>query len=168
MAIPPADVQTKVSTGGAQNLIDAYYKSLNENRSLLSSFYVHPTPTYPQTADISLNGNIVSDPASVQHIFETKMPKARYEVQCFDCHVVNPNYNVGVTEEKILGPETDGRKMSLLVITSGYVKYGDSKDMRGFTENFVLVPNSELGGPKGKAKAGRRWLIQSQNFRLVF
>lgn len=41
------------------------------------------------------------------------------------------------------------------------MKYGDTRDakMRGFTENFVLVPNYE--------PLGKRHLVQSQNFRMV-
>lgn len=58
--------------------------------------------------------------------------------------------------------------MSLMLLVSGYVKYGESREaaMRGFAETFVLVPNPEQAGGK-KRKAGDGWLIQSQNFRLV-
>jgi NTF2-related export protein 1/2 len=91
--------------------------------------------------------------------------KAHYEPQSFDCHVLNPNYNIGASDTN-LGPDASGRKMSLLVVVNGYVKYGEPKDaqMRGFSENFVLVPNFQVGA----GMASRNWLIQSQNFRIVF
>ena len=117
-------------------------------------------------ADISLNGNVIPDPNAIQNFFETQMPKAHYEVQSYDVQVLNANYNVGVADDA-LGPDSKGNKMSMLVLVSGYVKYGDTKDavMRGFTETLVLVPNQE--SIKSKARGIKSHLIQSQNFRLV-
>lgn len=92
------------------------------------------------------------------------MPKADYEAQSYDCHVLNPNYvDANDMSDAALVPDATGFKMSLLVVVSGYVKYGDQRDakMRGFTENFVLVPN------RGSGNGERKWLIQSQNFRMV-
>jgi len=63
----------------------------------------------------------------------------------------------------------DGRKMSILVMVNGSVKYfkeNTDGETRGFTESFVLIPNLEAQGPKA-AKGAKRWLIQSQTFRLV-
>jgi NTF2-related export protein 1/2 len=153
----------------ARYFIDTYYGALNDKsaRGTLSSFYIQPTPTNPLAADISLNGNIVPSPADLQILFESQMPKSHYEAQSFDCHVLNPNYNIGASDVD-LGPDPSGRKMSILLVVSGYVKYGESRDakMRGFTENFVLVPNFAAG--IGNQAAVRKWLIQSQNFRIVF
>jgi NTF2-related export protein 1/2 len=41
--------------------------------------------------------------------------------------------------------------------------------LRGISESFVLVPNKEEVGAKGTGKGdhGRKWLIQTQNFRIV-
>jgi NTF2-related export protein 1/2 len=110
----------------------------------------------------------VADPAQLQSIFETQVAKAQYEVQSFDCQVINTNYNVGVDSTK-LGPNKDGKKMSILVMVSGSVKYfkeSTDGETRGFTENVVLVPNWEAQGPKAP-KGLKKWLIQSQTFRLV-
>lgn len=96
------------------------------------------------------------------------MAKAHYEVQSFDCQVINTNYNVGVDETK-LDPNKDGKKMSILVMVNGSVKYfkeSTDGETRGFTESIVLVPNFEAQGPKAP-KGSKRWLIQSQTFRLV-
>jgi NTF2-related export protein 1/2 len=115
-----------------------------------------------------MNGNIISDPAELQYFFENQVSRAHYEVGSFDCQVINTNYNVGVDENR-LAPEKDGKKMSVLVMVSGSVRYskeGTDSDMRGFTENVVLVPNWAAQGSKA-AKGERKWLIQSQNFRLV-
>jgi NTF2-related export protein 1/2 len=58
-------------------------------------------------------------------------------------------------------------------MVSGGVKYFKSgtdeevrDESRGFTETFVLVPNMEAQGPKAP-RGLKKWLIQSQNFRLV-
>lgn len=59
--------------------------------------------------------------------------------------------------------------MTILVTVSGYAKYGDLRDapMRGFSENFVLIPNPEAVKNKGQGKSVKEWLIQSQIFRFV-
>ena len=187
MADPSLEVQTRVSTDGtkrhlcyllhktnnnltaAQHFIDSYYNALNidRERATLSSFYVQTTPLNPVVADISLNGNIVQSPEDLQNLFQSTMPKAHYEAQSYDCHVLNPNYTIGASDAD-LGPDPTGRKMSLLLAVSGYVKYGEARDakMRGFTENFVLVPNFQA--ESGSLKNVKKWLIQSQNFRIVF
>jgi len=162
------DIEIKVSTNAAQHFVDSYYPALNtaNGRATLATFYIQPTPTAPLQADISLNGNILATPAELQALFENQVAEAYYEVQSFDCQVLNPNYNIGAPES-MLGPDKDGKKMSILVLVSGYVRYG-KKDMpmRGFTENIVLVPNWEALGPM-TIKGVKRWLIQSQNSRLV-
>lgn len=76
-------------------------------------------------------------------------------------------------DDASLGPDKDGKKMSILLMVSGsvrYSKHGEDGENRGenraFTETFVLVPNWEAQSPKAP-KGLKRWLIQSQNFRLV-
>jgi NTF2-related export protein 1/2 len=147
-----------------------YYEAINNQRlrANLPSFYIKPTPASPLKPDISMNGNIIADPAELQTIFEKQIDKTHYEVQSFDCHVLNTNYNVGANEAA-LGPDKTGKKMSIMVMISGSTKYwkdGGDGEVRGFTENIVLVPNWEAQSPKA-AKGAKRWLIQSQNFRLV-
>jgi NTF2-related export protein 1/2 len=107
----------------------------------------------------------VATPEDLQIFFQTKVQQAHYEPQSFNCHVLNPNYNIGASDINI-GPDASGRKMSLLIIVSGYVRYGEvrSTEIRGFSENFVLVPNFQTG----IGRPGRNWSILSQNFRIVF
>ncbi|KAE9366172.1 hypothetical protein N431DRAFT_495927 [Stipitochalara longipes BDJ] len=174
MADLPEDTEVKVATDAAQYFVESFYPALGnpKTKATITSFYIRPTLASPQRPDITLNGNVMTDPSEVQKIFETQIPKAHYEVQSFDCHLVNPNYNVGL-DDAALGPNKDGKKMSIVVLVSGSVKYYKSSEdeearvePRGFTETFVLVPNQEAQGPKA-AKGLKRWLIQSQNFRLV-
>lgn len=115
---------------------------------------------------IIFNGNVISDSAEMQAMFQNQMPPARYEVQSFNCHVINPNF---IAENAKGATSTSGKNMTILVVVSGYVKYGDSRDatMRGFSENFVLVPNPNAGKSKGHTKNQKEWLIQNQTFRLV-
>lgn len=134
----------------------------------MTTFYIKPTPTSPLKADISMNGNVLADPSELQKMFEEQVSKAFYEVTSFDCHTINTNYNIGASENN-LGPDKRGKKVSILVMVSGSVRYwqdGTGGETHGFTENLVLVPNWEAHGPKA-AKNERKWLIQSQTFRLV-
>ena len=110
------------------------------------------------------NGNIIPDPTSFQKMFQEEMPRTHYETQSYDCHVLNPNY---VAEGAPAGDAASGKNMTFLVIVSGYLKYGDDRSLpsKGFSENFVLVPNSAAVHTKGKNQ--NQWVIQSQNFRLV-
>lgn len=109
------------------------------------------------------NGNPVADGNAVQEIFVSQMPPTHYEVQSFDCQIINKQYPTAT-----IGRQIDPRKdISILVVVSGYVRFGESRDLpqRGFSETFVLVPNPSSEGGKGKRR--RDWLIQTQNFRLV-
>lgn len=154
----------------AESFVQAYYPALNtpKGRETLPDFYIKSSAVTPTGADIILNGNSISNPAELQAIFENQVSKCLYEAQSFDCQVLNRNYNVGV-EENGLGPSKDGRKMSIMVMVNGSVKYykdGAEGETRGFTETFMLVPNLEAQGPKAP-RGARKWLIQSQQFRLV-
>lgn len=115
---------------------------------------------------IVFNGNVIPDAAAMQKMFQQQMPAAIYEVQAYDCQVMNPNY---VAENAKGGVGSTGKNMTILVVVSGYVKLGEVREatMRGFSESFVLVPNPDAVGAKGRGRHIKEWLIQSQNFRLV-
>ncbi|RDL41192.1 NTF2-like protein [Venustampulla echinocandica] len=159
------DMEVKVSVEAAETFANTYYANLNKPHGAkeLQTFYVQSNPASPLKPDITLNGNLVKDPTELEAIFEKQPAKTHYEVQSFDCHVLNPNYNVGAHDDS-LEPNKAGKKMSILVLISGSVRYGE-EETQGFTDNIVLVPNWEILGkpPKGK----RKWLIQSQTFRVI-
>jgi len=170
MADPTDDIQIKVADNAAEQFVQTYYPSLNSSNGHkhLTEFYIKPTTDSTVGADITLNGNTISNPAELQAIFENQVSKCLYEAQSFDCQVPNTNYNIGL-EESSLAPNKDGKKMSIMVMVSGSVKYykdGTEGETRGFTEIFMLVPNMESHGPKAP-RGAKKWLIQSQNFRLV-
>lgn len=93
-----------------------------------------------------------------------QMPPAHYELQSFDCQIVNRAYPTTTATGVKPSAQMGVKDMSVLVIVSGHVRYGESRDQpqRGFSETFVLVPN-----PSADRGKRRDWLIQSQNFRLV-
>lgn len=115
---------------------------------------------------ITHNGNVISTAADMQEMFQNQMPAARYEVQSFDCQVINHDY-IAANSEGVVS--TSGKNMTILVAVSGYVKYGGTRDaaLRGFSESFVLVPNYDAAKAKSQGKKFKDWLIQSQTFRLV-
>lgn len=142
----------------ATDFVKSFYPALQSNRPAIASYYAQPTTT------ILFNGNSVADGNAVQDIFINQMPPTHYEVQSYDCQIINQAYPTPATAP---APSPKSGKaavknMSILVIVSGFVRFGPSKDLpqRGFSETFVLVPNTAT-------TAGKEWLIQSQNFRLV-
>ncbi|KAK2789914.1 hypothetical protein FQN53_000967 [Emmonsiellopsis sp. PD_33] len=165
MAQVSDDTLAKISTDAATEFVQSFYPALQSSRATIASFYA------PTTSKILFNGNIVADGASVQEIFTKQMPPARYEVQSYDCQIINLNYP-GLASSSRPSSTALAKNMSLLVTVSGYVAFGETREPRelsnrGFSETFVLVPNpqAEAGGPKARGR--KHWLIQSQNFRLV-
>ena len=187
MATLTADVATKISTEGlsassdlrdalmyrlsvisaAGLFVDTYYLALSSSRADIASFYM-PASAMPDGKPLPVivyNGNVISDPAAMQILFQEQMPQARYEIQDYDCQVVNPHY---VAEGTQGSSPASGKNMTILVTVSGQVKFGEHRPptTRGFSENFVLIPNPAAAtNTRGKQMKG--WLIQSQNFRLV-
>lgn len=115
---------------------------------------------------ITYNGNVIPTAADMQKMFQDQIPATRYEVQSFDCQVINPNYIAANSDAAI---STTGNNMTILVTVSGFVKTGTTRDAptRGFSESFVLVPNHDAAKAKNQEKSVKHWLIQSQTFRLV-
>lgn len=152
----------------AQSFVESYYPALNTHRDSITSFYMAPAemPGGKALPTISFNGNQIPDAAAMQTMFEQQMPQSHYEVQCYDCHVVNPNY---IAEGAQGWPAKTGKNMTILVTVSGYVKYGDPKEAkpRGFSETFILVPNPAAAASKQRLRNVKEWLIQTQNFRIV-
>ena len=115
---------------------------------------------------IVINGNPVPDPRSLQTVFETQMPQAHYEVQSYDCQVLNADLApAGATRNP-----SPGKNMSIVLTVSGYVRYGESRSavMRGFDESIILVPYADPSSSnRGRDVLAKDWLIQCQNFRLV-
>ncbi|KAJ5225395.1 hypothetical protein N7468_006620 [Penicillium chermesinum] len=162
MAPPTEDQLTKVSTEAATNFVRTFYPALQSNRDSISSFYSE-TP-----AKILFNGNTVADGKAVQDIFTNQMPVSYYEVQSFDCQIINRSYPTPTPTGPKQPDQRTVKDMSILVVVSGSVRYGDrdpAKPQRGFSETFVLVPNA-TGGDHGKGRRSE-YLIEDQNFRLV-
>ncbi|KAL8857246.1 MAG: hypothetical protein Q9178_006172 [Gyalolechia marmorata] len=157
----------KVSTNASQYFVDSYYAALNERRNTIASFYMPPAAMPAGTLpSISFNGTQVPTAAAMQTMFEQQMPQPHYEVQCYDCHVVNPNCTLEGTHA---WPAKTGKNMTILVAVSGYVKYGKLKEAqpRAFSETFLLVPNPAAAAGKQRMKNVKEWLIQTQTFRIV-
>ncbi|KAL8702684.1 MAG: hypothetical protein Q9201_004145 [Fulgogasparrea decipioides] len=157
-----------IGNTASQHFVDLYYLALDRHRETLASFYI-PQATMcgdKRLLSISFNGNQIPNGPALQKMFEDQMPQSHHEVQCYDCHVVNPNY---VADGAEAWPAKTGKNMTILVAVSGYVKYGNTKEAktRGFSESFLLVPNPVAAASKQRLKNVKEWLIQTQNFRIV-
>ncbi|KAJ5731228.1 NTF2-like protein [Penicillium malachiteum] len=161
MASKREDQLTKVSVDAAIAHVQAFYGALNSNREFIATFYA------PTTSSIVFNGNPVADGPAVQDIFVNQMPKSHYEAQSFDSQIINQAYPTVTPTGVKPATEMTAKDMSLLLIVSGYVRYGEGREQpqRGFSETFVLVPNPSK--PTDRNKRHHEWLIQSENFRLV-
>ncbi|KAL9112395.1 MAG: hypothetical protein Q9227_003237 [Pyrenula ochraceoflavens] len=160
------DVLVKQSTEAATVFCESYYRTLESRRSNIASYYVQPTvmqggKTIPT---IVFNGSAVADGPSVQEIFEKQMPKAKYNVECIDCHILNQSYAPpGATTP----PSNAQKNFSLVILASGTCTFGEAQDAeKAFSESFVIVPNPEAAGNR-RQRGAHEFLIQSQTFREV-
>jgi len=160
------NTEVKVAVEAAEIFVNSYYKTWNKESGgkELSHFYVKVNPESPLKPDITINGNIVEDPTDLEGLHRSQPSKTHYEVEAFDCQVVNTNFTVGAPETLLEGNPA-GKKMSILVMVSGSVKYADAEETRGFVDNVLLVPNWDI--TKKNEKEKKKWLVQSQTFRLV-
>ncbi|KAG0641079.1 hypothetical protein HOY80DRAFT_955977 [Tuber brumale] len=129
----------KASADGATKFIGSYYEAINTNtkRASLENFY-HPN------ASIVWNGNPMTGGEAFARFYE-HMPATHYDVKSYD-------------SQPMLVPGTSGGPCNYMVIVSGSVKYGDSKEQRGFSETFVLKPS---------ATDPNQYVVATQGFRLV-
>ena len=187
MATLTADTATKISTEGLSEssdlrdaliyrlnvisaagfFVDTYYPALSSSRADIASFYM-PASAMPDGKPLPVivyNGNVIPDPTAMQTLFQEQMPEARYEIQDYDCQVLNPHY---VAEGTQGGSPASGKNMTILVTVSGSVRFGEPRaaTVRGFSENFVLIPNP-IAATTTRGKHNKGWLIQSQNSRLI-
>nr|POE48430.1 hypothetical protein CFP56_71060 [Quercus suber] len=172
MSILSETDQTRLSSAAAESFVDSYYTALNGARNTIKNFYVATIPGANGRGlpHISYNGELIQDASEFQERFDKQMPWTHFEPQSFNVMVMNPSINA-LPEDKLNDRRAAERNMSLLVQVSGYVRLEERKDgpMRGFSESIVLVPTTEESAGKGTGKMdhGRKWLIQSQNFRFV-
>ncbi|KAL8945950.1 MAG: hypothetical protein Q9222_007585 [Ikaeria aurantiellina] len=168
MSNPDHITSIKVSTNAAQYFVESYYAALNHHRDTIPAFYMAPAllPGGKTLPSISFNGNQIPDVAALQSLFEQQIRQSHYEVQCYDCQVLNPNYLPEGTQG---WPAKTGKNMTILVAVSGYVKYGNPKEAtpRAFSDTFLLAPNPAASTSKQRLKNVKEWLIQTQNFRIV-
>lgn len=149
----------------AEDFVKSFYSALSSETSSLSSFYIKPSPSHPLQPRITINGNIIKDPETFAAILARQRERPEYEVKSFDAHALNHNYSVGADDTR---PDKDGKKMSIMVVCNGDVKYtlGGGIEQHNFTESIVLVPNWETHKPNA-ARGLQKWLIASHNFRHV-
>lgn len=164
----------------------------------LPPFYVSSSTAYnAYPPDISINGRPLTSPAEYGALLEQYYhkedqdpataastdskkpppassrqqpvkPQVRFEVESFDAHVVNPDYNLAAPPHVLSTPDKSGAKCSVLTQVTGRIYYGRGRDApaKTFNEVFVLVPNWDMF-VRNPPKGARRWLIMSQNFRAL-
>ncbi len=139
-----------------------------KNKESFLGFYLKPTTESPTKPDISFNGKVIADPEELHAILLKQSAEATYETETYNCHAINTNYNIG-SDEASKGPNKDGKKISMVVMIDGEVIYSkgtENEEVRNFSESIILVPNWKAQRPNAP-KGLRKWLIASQNFRVV-
>lgn len=179
--------QVKAASEGAANFVESYYRTLQEGNPL-GPFYVTGNAKYAAanaTADISINGAVLSTPAEYEKLLEGQRSspsgalipasKVHYDVEGWDAQVLNPHFGLACPAEMrddvnpaalLTGASPAAGRESLLLQVTGQISYGGDKDApkKAFHETFVLVPNWDALS-KGAPRNMRKRLILSQNFR---
>ena len=77
-------------------------------------------------------------------------PQVQYEIEAFDAHVLNPDFNVAAPPGILENKDAKGAKCSVLTQVTGRVRYGRARDAPMKTFRGVR------GGRMGAAQPGRR------------
>lgn len=189
MAFPTQETEVRASSQGADSFVSWYYQDLNESRPL-ASYYINSSPKYTTagiTADVTINGAHLADPAEYEALLEaqrrgasntngadhnpnTSKSKVRYEVTSHDTQVLNNDYGLACPDNILeRGPDRSGGRISMLVTVTGTLHLGappDTQHVR-FHEVFVLVPNWDVVGRRNPSRNAKKFLISSQNYRTL-
>jgi NTF2-related export protein 1/2 len=65
-----------------------------------------------------------------------RFPPTSHEVHSFDCHPVDSGIFSG-------GPNL-GEPLSMILVVSGSLRFGDEREKRGFSESFLLKADGEV------------------------
>lgn len=180
MSYPSEDTEVKVSSDGAQNFVEWYYRDLNDGRPL-APYYINSNTKYAsagQTAEITINGAHLADPSEFEALLEKQRssagggkPRVRYDVDSFDAHVINDDYLTAAPEHvRAKGPDRAGGRISMVVSVLGVLHLGAEPEAaparKAFSDVFVLVPNWDARG-RNPPRNVKRFLIASQNYRTL-
>ncbi|KAK0383712.1 hypothetical protein NLU13_9623 [Sarocladium strictum] len=169
MTLPSLEQEVRASSDAAETFVGNYYQAVNNNNPL-TPFYINASNKYSAPADISINGAVVPTPEDYQKLLEAQGHGVRYDVESLDAQVMNPSFQYGAPEAVQNNPqaEKNGQRMSIVVMVTGKVQFGKSREapQKMFNETFVLVPNWDAL-KKNPPRGIRKWLIMSQNFRAL-
>ncbi|KAK4137468.1 hypothetical protein BT67DRAFT_438734 [Trichocladium antarcticum] len=179
------ETNIRCSAEAAKNFVEWYYRQVNEAKPVAQG-YVNGNATYDKAghppADICINGLAVATPAEWGKLLEQQrvVPSGasldrkavRYEVQCYDVHVINSDYRFAAPPKLVdIHAPTDGVRMMLMLSVSGSVYFGASSKSNDdyalkqhFNDVFILVPNWDVLEKPG-AKFGRKYLVASHTYR---
>ena len=124
-SVPAARLLTSV---GAEQFTLLFYRNLDGPRSQLRAFY-RPTSTILWNGNAFIGGDAFTD-------FVMRFPPTSHEVHSFDCHPVDSGIFSG-------GPNL-GEPLSMILVVSGSVRFGDEREKRGFSESFLLKADGEV------------------------
>ncbi|KAK0719708.1 hypothetical protein B0H67DRAFT_643030 [Lasiosphaeris hirsuta] len=199
MALSRSETSIRCSAEAAKVFVDWYYQSVNEGKPVAGA-YVTNNATYRASghppSDICANGLVVATPeewdqmlaqqrfipanaaasaATTSTTIGRSPPSAvNYDVECYDAHVINPDFRFAappalLTDGKAHGSgESNGAgvRMMVMVSVSGTVTFGLEKDApkQHFSDVFILVPNWDVIAKHG-SRGTRRYIVASQTYR---
>ncbi|KAK0635348.1 hypothetical protein B0T17DRAFT_586892 [Bombardia bombarda] len=93
----------------------------------------------------------------------------RYEVECYDVHVINRDYQFAAPAALLAGANKDdaaGARIMMMLTVSGTVTFGSDRSAvkQHFNDVFILVPNWDAIARHG-SRSTRRYIISSHTYR---
>jgi NTF2-related export protein 1/2 len=182
---PPQEPHYSFRIPAAKNFVEWYYRQVNESKPVTQS-YVNGNATYDKAghppADICINGLLVATPQEWEKLLAQQrvVPSGasldrkavRYEVECYDVHVINSDYRFAAPQKLIdIHAPNDGVRMMMMLTVSGSIYFGASSKSnedyaikQHFNDVFILIPNWDIIEKPG-AKFGRKYLVASHTYR---
>ncbi|KAF9124307.1 NTF2- export protein 1 [Mortierella sp. 14UC] len=113
-----------LSSKGADQFVDIYYKIFDTQRPVLNRFY-------RENSAILWNGNPYQGATPFSE-FTNKLSSSEHTINSYDCHPLPTSTD----------PNTPG---AMILNVSGTVKYSNETTTRHFSQSFILSPDPKNG-----------------------
>ena len=125
--------QSDQATAATETFSNLYYKTFDTQRHRLASLYT-------DVSTVVWNGNGYRGVSQINEFF-INLPATVHEITSMDCQPINKIASQNAT--------------SILVVCEGTVRYGDERQRKHFSQNFLLMSENNT------------WKVVSDCFRFI-